>query len=158
MQSLKRIYFSLFVIILLAVFGFGNAYFVFTTAKSGGTLPCFVVSGCAQVQSSPYSRLFGVPLSLLGSLYYVGLVFLTIYFLLRVYRVTASNFVQQVLRWWMGYVGFGFLFSLYLTFLQIFVIQALCSSCLLSFLDSLIITTIALILWRRTLPQSTKTM
>ena len=146
MQSLKRIYFSLFVIILLAVFGFGNAYFVFTTARSGGTLPCFVVSGCAQVQNSSYSKLFGIPLSLLGSLYYIGLVILTIYLLLRVYHIKSLDSVKRLLPWWMGYVGFGFVFSLYLTFLQIFVIQALCSSCLLSFLDSLIITTLALIL------------
>ncbi len=149
MQSLKRIYFSLFVIILLAVFGFGNAYFVFTTARSGGTLPCFVVSGCAQVQNSSYSKLFGIPLSLLGSLYYIGLVILTIYLLLRVYHIKSLDSVKRLLPWWMGYVGFGFVFSLYLTFLQIFVIQALCSSCLLSFLDSLIITTLALILWKR---------
>ena len=149
MQSLGRIHFGLLAIILLAVFGFGNAYFVFATVQSGETLPCFVVSGCAQVQNSPYSKLFGIPLSLLGSLYYIGLVVVTIYLLLRVYYMKPLDSVKRLLPWWMGYVGFGFLFSLYLTFLQIFIIQALCSSCLLSFLDSLIITTLALVSWKR---------
>ncbi|MFA7202027.1 MAG: vitamin K epoxide reductase family protein [Candidatus Paceibacterota bacterium] len=142
--------FYLGIVIVCAFVGFINASFLFEKAQSGDAIPCFVVSGCDQVQNSPYAHLFGVPLSFWGLLYYAVLICITIYLFLKERQ---GGFLSQSLRTfstlWIGVVSFGFLFSLYLLYLQIFPIGAFCSSCLLSFVDMIIITASAMIVWHR---------
>lgn len=76
--------------------------------------------GCETVQSSQYAMILGVPVALLGLLFYGGLLF-------------------SAVKWGeIGiYLGFlislvGTLFSAYLTYLEVFVIGALCQWCLAS--------------------------
>ena len=77
-------------------------------------------SGCETVQSSRYAEILGVPVSVLGIVGYAGLLF------------------SAVLRSEVDvYLGFlislaGTLFSAYLTYLEVFVIHALCQWCLAS--------------------------
>jgi uncharacterized membrane protein len=77
-------------------------------------------AGCETVQSSRYATIFGVPVALLGVVGYAGLLF------------------SAVLWGEVGvYLGFllalvGTLFSAYLTYLEVFVIHALCQWCLAS--------------------------
>ena len=76
--------------------------------------------GCETVQSSRYASVLGIPVALLGLIAYGGLIFST-----ALWRETGI------------YLGFlislvGTLFSAYLTYLEIFVIGALCQWCLAS--------------------------
>lgn len=76
--------------------------------------------GCETVQSSRYAVLLGVPVALLGLIAYGGLI------------ISAALWGQAGI-----YLGFlisliGTLFSAYLTYLEIFVIGALCQWCLAS--------------------------
>jgi uncharacterized membrane protein len=76
--------------------------------------------GCETVQSSRYAVLLGVPVALLGLIAYSGLI------------ISAALWGQAGI-----YLGFlisliGTLFSAYLTYLEIFVIGALCQWCLAS--------------------------
>ena len=76
--------------------------------------------GCETVQSSRYATVLGVPVSVLGTIGYAGLL------------------SSVVLRGEVGvYLGFlialaGTLFSAYLTYLEIFVIHAVCQWCVAS--------------------------
>jgi uncharacterized membrane protein len=76
--------------------------------------------GCEIVQSSRYATIFGVPVATLGVVGYAGLLF------------------AAMMRGEVGvYVGLllalvGTLFSAYLTYLEVFVIHALCQWCLAS--------------------------
>ncbi len=76
--------------------------------------------GCETVQSSRYATIFGIPVATLGVVAYAGLLF------------------SAALRSEVGiYLGFlislvGTLFSAYLTYLEVFVIGALCQWCLAS--------------------------
>jgi uncharacterized membrane protein len=76
--------------------------------------------GCETVQSSRYAAILGVPVSALGLVGYAGLL------------------LSAVLRGEVGvYLGFlialvGTLFSAYLTYLEIFVIHAICQWCVAS--------------------------
>lgn len=76
--------------------------------------------GCETVQSSRYASILGIPVATLGIVAYVGLLF------------------SAVLRGEAGvYLGFlialvGTLFSAYLTYLEVFVIHALCQWCVAS--------------------------
>jgi uncharacterized membrane protein len=76
--------------------------------------------GCEAVQTSSYATIFGVPVAMLGLVGYTGLL------------LSAS------LRGEVGiYLGFlvalvGTLFSAYLTYLELFVIHAICEWCVAS--------------------------
>src|SRR5215212_2059430 len=76
--------------------------------------------GCQTVQSSRYASILGIPVALLGLVAYGGLIF------------SAAVWKEAGI-----YLGFlislvGTLFSVYLTYLEIFVIGALCQWCLAS--------------------------
>src|SRR5918998_619819 len=76
--------------------------------------------GCETVQSSRYASILGIPVALLGLVAYGGLVFSVI--LWREAGVYLGFLISLV----------GTLFSAYLTYLEIFVIGALCQWCLAS--------------------------
>ena len=85
---------------------------------------------CGKVLSSEYSMLFGVPLALLGMLHYLWmgtLVWLSYSLGSDIYKRFA--FIQSAL---------GVVISLYLTYLQFFVIKSLCPYCLFSALLSVV--------------------
>jgi uncharacterized membrane protein len=76
--------------------------------------------GCQTVQSSRYASLLGIPVALLGLVAYGGLVF--------------SVALWQEIGIYLGFLIslVGTLFSIYLTYLEVFVIGALCQWCLAS--------------------------
>lgn len=77
-------------------------------------------SGCTVVEQSPYSHLLGVHLSILGLIGYLALLGTAVW---RGDRARAAGFVMAL---------FGFGFSLYLTYLEIWVIKAICQWCVAS--------------------------
>jgi uncharacterized membrane protein/thiol-disulfide isomerase/thioredoxin len=98
---------------------------------------CGPIGDCNTVQQSPYALLFGlIPIGLLGVLGYlvIGLVWLVALFSKKKWQ----NITLKIL--W-GLLLFGTLFSIYLTFLEPFVIGATCVWCLTS------AVTITLLFW-----------
>lgn len=80
---------------------------------------------CHKVQHAPQSKTFGVPNPVLGFLMYVVLLVLT-YLALQ----------GTVSFWWVrGVITFGFLFSMYFTYVQAFVLKAFCTWCVVSALN-----------------------
>ncbi|MFN8483675.1 MAG: vitamin K epoxide reductase family protein [Anaerolineae bacterium] len=89
---------------------------------------CGPVGDCNAVQSSPYARLFGVvPVGVVGALGYIGI--LTVWLWQRLRSDWLAAYAPLIL---FGMVLFGVLFSLYLTYLEPFVIGAVCAWCLTS--------------------------
>ncbi len=81
---------------------------------------------CTTVQNSQYSELWGISLALLGSLTYLALIVLYLFGQkIRFLKPASFHLI-------FGLGLFGFLFSLYLTYLEFFVIRALCQWCVLS--------------------------
>jgi uncharacterized membrane protein len=121
----------LIVFILLGVIGFGDATYLTIKHFQNEPPACSILEGCKQVATSNYSVIWGIPIALMGLLYYLCLLFLAI-----IYFDTKNEFfiklaiLQTVL---------GFIFSLYLTFLQIFIIKATCIYCLLSATSSILL-------------------
>lgn len=118
-------------VIILAFIGFTDAAFLFAKRISGAPIPCFITSGCDTVSKSPYSVLFGVPLSLLGVIFYLCTGFLALLYLdtkkVLVAKLTA---VATLL---------GFASSMYFMYIQKFKIGAFCIYCILSALVSTIL-------------------
>src|SRR5574341_359885 len=90
---------------------------------------CLKGSGCDTVRESPYSKIFGIPVSLLGVIGY------SIIFALSL--VSISYRVRWILLYFLSLAGVAF--SLYLTYIELFVIKAICAHCLAS---AIIITVI----------------
>lgn len=136
---------KLWQVLLLCTLGLGVAGYLTYIEVTQTSAVCGPVGDCNTVQQSEYARLFGIlPVGLLGM---VGYVFITAAFLVKKYggekwKKLASNSL-------FGMVLFGVLFSIYLTYLEIFVIQAVCLWCL----SSAVISTLLLLLGTTAMPK-----
>lgn len=108
----------------LSVVGFIDAVYLAIKTLVGSPITCYAFTGCDTVAQSKYSVLLGIPLSLLGAIFYAVTIVLITYYLQR----KTKRGLQQVLL----VAIFGGLFSLYLFALQAFVIQAWCFYCVVS--------------------------
>jgi uncharacterized membrane protein len=90
-----------------------------------GSLACGT-GGCETVQLSPWSRFAGIEVSLLGVLGYAGLLALSLA------SVQAGASQQWPMRATAVAAGIGVAFTLYLTYLELFVIHAVCRWCVVS--------------------------
>jgi uncharacterized membrane protein len=120
---------------VLAVCGIGVATYI-TIADAGGGAPTCLAGGhgCATVADSRYSHLAGINVAVLGIVGYVAL-------LLAAAMPGDPGRVGGLL---VGMVGFGF--SAYLTYLELFVIDAICQWCVAS--AGLMTLLLAVSIWR----------
>jgi uncharacterized membrane protein len=105
----------------IALIGVGVATYI-TIADSGGGHPLCVAggSGCQTVADSSYSHLFGVNVAVFGIVGYV---------LLLAAALTPGD-TGRFSGLLLSLVGFGF--SAYLTYLELFTIDAICQWCVAS--------------------------
>jgi len=125
------------VIPLLAIIGFWVAFYLtyIEITKTPGV--CGPIGNCNSVQQSPYAYLFGIiPVGVLGA---AGYLFILVSWCLR--RFGQKNWSKFLTFCLWGFALFGTIFSIYLTFLEPFVIGASCIWCL----SSAIIITIILL-------------
>jgi uncharacterized membrane protein len=105
-------------IAFVATLGIGVATYI-TIVESGGGAPACLAGGggCHTVAASSYSHIAGINVAIFGIVGYVG-IFLTAFFASDLARF--GGFA-------MALGGFGF--SVYLTYLEIWVIDAICQWC-----------------------------
>lgn len=127
--------------VVVSFFGFLDATYLTVVHYAGLNIGCIITTGCDTVTTSPYSEIFGVPLALLGALFYFTVFLSSLMYIDK--RTPAILFFLPLL----GLAGF--LTSIYLIYLQIFVIKALCFYCLLSAVTSTILFILGAILFRR---------
>jgi len=113
---------------VLSILGMLVASYLAFVEVSGSEAVCGPIGDCNSVQQSKYAILFGViPIGLLGLIGYI-LIFAS--WLMQTYGPESKKKVFALAVW--GLAGFGVLFSIYLTFLEPFVIGATCAWCLSS--------------------------
>jgi uncharacterized membrane protein/thiol-disulfide isomerase/thioredoxin len=113
---------------ILALAGLGVAVYLAYVETQAVPAVCGPVGDCNAVQSSPYARLFGVlPIGVLGALGYLAILAAWLWGRLRSDRL--APYAPLAL---FGMSLFGVLFSVYLTYLEPFVIRAVCAWCLTS--------------------------
>lgn len=116
------------VIPLLCVIGLGVAGYLAFVEMTRAQAVCGPVGDCNTVQQSPYAMLFGIiPIGLLGMVGYVMILVAWTAARSANRRLAAYAALAQL-----GMTAFGVLFSIYLTFLEPFVIGATCAWCLTS--------------------------
>lgn len=112
-------------LIALAIIGLVDAAYLTSFKLDTGSV-CLVGGGCDVVNSSIYSVFAGVPIALWGGLAY--LVMLGILLLENRIDFFEVNGPLMVF----GLSLFGVLYSAYLTYLEIFVLRAICPFCVIS--------------------------
>jgi uncharacterized membrane protein len=111
-------------IALLALVGIFVALYLWLHALGfGGALKCGT-GGCETVQASPYAVLFGIPVASYGVVGYLAL-FVVALLALRPAALADGKWNLLLL----GLATVGLLFTAYLTYLELFVIHAICRWC-----------------------------
>lgn len=114
-------------LLVLAIAGTAISAYLAYENSQGKSGVCTIAHGCSTVQQSKYGKILGIPISMPG---------------LGLYMVLAASaaIVLSNYRGWRpyatlaGFYGsfFGFAFSVYLTYLEAFVIDAWCIYCITS--------------------------
>jgi len=123
---LERIFFDLGPVIF-SIAGFLLAGYVYVKKRKKETLVCPMNGKCDEVINSRYSRFVGVPVELLGIIYYafIGAIYTFIFIDPWFFSDGAKFFITGIT------VG-AFLFSIYLVFIQAFILRQWCTWCLFS--------------------------
>jgi uncharacterized membrane protein len=109
---------------VLAFAGLGVATYLSVTHATGQPIACSGVGDCGYVNSSAYAKVAGVPVAALGAAAYATLFVLAAGVLLMHWR-------SWLLAAW-GIALASFAFSLYLTYVELFVLEAICVWCVAS--------------------------
>lgn len=122
--------------VVLAVIGLGVAGYLTYVHYAGLQPVCNIAHGCVKVQSSKYAELAGVPVALLGLIGYAGILA----------ALLIPGELARLAAALMALVGFGF--SAYLTYRELFTIDAICQWCVAS---AILMTGLAIVTTWRTL-------
>jgi uncharacterized membrane protein len=120
---------------LLSLLGLTDAIYLTVEHVTGQSVRCTIVAGCSEVLSSSYAVVAGIPLAMIGAAAYF-----TVFSLATLaafgYRVAGTLLTALIVAM--------FLVSLWLIYLQAFVIRAFCQFCLLSAAVTFLLFVVAL--------------
>ena len=120
---------------LLSLLGLTDAIYLTIEHVTGQSVRCTIVAGCSEVLSSSYAVVAGIPLAMIGAAAYF-----TVFSLATLaafgYRVAGILLTPLIIAM--------FLVSLWLIYLQAFVIRAFCQFCLLSAAITLLLFVVVL--------------
>ena len=122
----------------LALVGLGIAFYDAYSLYNVQPLLCPPpIDGCNEVASSPYARIYDLPVGYYGVVYYLTMFGLA--------ALPACEPLARALRFAaLGYAAFGVCFSIYFAYLQIAFIQAFCIYCLGSAVTTILLLLAAL--------------
>ena len=121
-------------IAVLACIGLAIATYLTVVRLQGDSPTCVVGGSCAAVQSSAYAELAGIPVPVLGLMGYGALLL----------SAALAGVPGRLLGLLAGIVGFGF--SMWLTYVELWVIDAICTWCVTS--AAVVTVAAALATWR----------
>ncbi|HJR08507.1 MAG TPA: vitamin K epoxide reductase family protein [Pyrinomonadaceae bacterium] len=107
----------------LALAGLADAVYLTVEHLTGRSVRCTVTSGCSEVLGSPYATVFGYPLALFGAL---------AYFTAFSLATLAAFGSERAAKFLAVLVALMFATTLWLLYVQAFVLHAFCQYCLLS--------------------------
>jgi uncharacterized membrane protein len=125
--------------VVLGILGMADAVYLLIYKLTGNPHMCLGNGGCHNVNFSPYSEIYGIPVSIFGILAYLGI--LVILFLEPRAKIAKENGPLAVF----GISLVGVAFSAYLTYLEIYVIHAICPFCVASAIIITLIFILAII-------------
>lgn len=112
--------------ILLAFLGLLDSIYLVWVKYTGAYALCGPIGNCESVNTSQYSEIFGIPISLLGAGTYAIIIVLL---LLENRGQFWAEFGSMIV---FGMSLIGVLYSIYLTYIEIAVLKAICPYCVIS--------------------------
>lgn len=125
---------------LVSLIGLADAIYLTVEHLTGNSVRCTVTSGCSEVLGSAYASIGGVPLAGLGAVAYF------IVFGLATLAAFGHRWPRSLLA---AIVAMMLAMTLWLLFVQAFVLRAFCQYCLLSAAVTLTLSGIVALEWRR---------
>lgn len=125
---------------LISLVGLADSIYLTVEHLSGRSVRCTIVAGCSTVLASPYASWRGMPLAMVGAISYFAV------FSLATLAAYDYKWAGTLLA---GIVGVMLVTTLWLLYLQAFVIMAFCQFCLLSALVTLTLTALVVAILRR---------
>lgn len=116
-MKLKKI-----ILLILSIAGFFDAFYLTTLHYKNVIPPCMIAHGCETVLTSQFSTLYGVPIALFGSLFFLSLIILLL----------LANQTNGFFRYFKLLALLGFAVSIFLFSTQAFILHAFCQYCILS--------------------------
>ncbi|HKP80847.1 MAG TPA: vitamin K epoxide reductase family protein [Pyrinomonadaceae bacterium] len=108
---------------LLSLLGVADALYLTVEHVTGQSVKCTIISGCSEVLSSPYAVVSGIPLAAIGAAAYFTVFSLAT---LAAFGYRAAGTLLTPL------IAAMFFVSIWLIYLQAFVIREFCQYCLFS--------------------------
>lgn len=121
---------------VVALIGLADAIYLTIHHYTGEKVPCSIVEGCEQVLTSYYAEIGGVPLAIFGA---------AAYFVAFSLAILAAFGNRRTWTLFGVQVSLMLVFTVWLVYLQAFVIEAFCQFCLLSAATTLVLFIIYLI-------------
>ncbi len=133
--------------VMVALIGLADSVYLTVQHLTAAPVPCSIISGCETVLTSAYADMAGVPTAAFGAAAYFAAFSLA---LLAAFGNRAAWMLFGVLS-----IGMA-AFTLWLLYLQGFVIGAFCQFCLISALTTFVLFGIAMLskFWRRVVSPS----
>lgn len=131
---MKEIY-----LIILSLIGFSVSFYIFYSKKYNKQMYCLLGQECDEVVRSKYGKTFGVENTIPGMIYFA---------LIFIYGILLNRnlFIPNVVYYFIVGISFAsVLFSLYLTYVQAFVLKKWCEYCIASSIASMLILVVILI-------------
>ena len=124
---------------VVSLVGLGDSIYLTIQDLTGETLRCTIISGCSEVLSSKYAHVGPIPLAVIGAVAYFT------FFSLAILAAFGYSFARPLL---LILVSVMFVTTLWLLYLQAFVIRHFCQYCLLSAAVTIVLAVLILIAWR----------
>lgn len=124
---------------LLALLGLADAIYLTVEHVTGQSVRCTIIAGCSEVLSSSYAVVAGIPLAMIGAAAYFSVFSLALLAAFG-YRMAGILLTPLIIAM--------FLVSLWLIYLQAFVIGAFCQFCLFSAAITSALFVLVLVAWR----------
>lgn len=121
---------------VLALVGLADAVYLTVEHLTGRSVRCTVTSGCSEVLASPYATVGGYPLAFFGALAYFTA------FSLATLAAFGSERAGKLLAL---LVALMFAASLWLLYVQAFVLKAFCQYCLLSAAITMLLAVVVIV-------------
>lgn len=127
--------------LLIATLGAVDAGYLASLSLAGALPVCNFIKGCHIVATSPYSKIFGIPLALFGFFFYITAFGLLV--------ALFQNRTRLLSRFLIAVTFFGFIASLYFMYLEAFVIRAWCEYCIVSAVLSTLLFAFTILYFRK---------
>ena len=118
------------IILFLSILNLIVSSYLFYLDLKKETPFCLINSGCEFIFQSKYSRIFNIPIAFLGIVYFL---------ILLIFSFLIFKGKNYLIKFFKIIITFGFLFALYLIYLQFFVIKSFCQYCLVVDFSTIII-------------------